>query len=65
MGWQDVPPTNRSRAAVPAILLACPSGEDIPVCFSAGLPLLARLRPNGARWDRRQPHAQRAVPVRP
>lgn len=53
-------PTNRSRTAVPAILLACPSGEDILFSFSAGLQLLARLRPTGARWTgaSRTPSAQ-------
>jgi hypothetical protein len=45
---------------------------DLPVrrgrlsLFGAGSELiLARLWPAGARRDRRQPHARRAMPVRP
>jgi hypothetical protein len=59
------PPANRSLTAGTAILETCLSSEDIFFLGLARLPLLARLRPAGARWDRRQPHAQRAVPDRP
>ena len=53
------PRRTAARQRSPAILETCPSGEDIFFLFSTCTStVLARLRPAGARRDRRQPHAR-------